>query len=272
MALQNAHSGYEYQDIFTALRLVDVLLSRTAEVTVDVKLFDGDLFDDLTTLWSDGSCTREQLKHSVNPGPLETKKLTSQTRDCRLDILVASAVKDNEKRNYNRSSCEYRLIMSDLAPTEKALLDVLRYDASLTSLQAGFATKCYRLDIDKLWPKADAQNGPATGPWRRVIAEALRAGLKHIDFEWFAKYFVLELEAPEASFDLTKPGALEKLLLSRITREIGAETYPNADLSAIDVAAALIAAARAARAGIDNTSRKTLLRRTRLRDDFGSVA
>jgi hypothetical protein len=46
MALQNAHSGYEYQDIYTALRFVDVLLSRASQVTVDVKLFKGDLFDD----------------------------------------------------------------------------------------------------------------------------------------------------------------------------------------------------------------------------------
>src|SRR5258707_497948 len=138
-------------------------------------------------------------------------------------MLVAAAVKDSQKRSANHSSCGYRLIMSDFVPTEEALLAVLRHDASLTSSQAGFSTKCYRLDIDTLWPKAEAQNGPATGPWRRIIAEALRAGIKRIDFAWFAEHFVLELEAPKASFDLTQPGALEKLLLSRMTREIGAE-------------------------------------------------
>jgi hypothetical protein len=96
MALQNAHSGYEYQDIFTALRFVDVLLSRTSEVTVDVKLFKGDLFDDLTTVWNDGQRVREQLKHSVSPRALEHTIFTSNERDCRLDKLVASAIEDNK--------------------------------------------------------------------------------------------------------------------------------------------------------------------------------
>src|SRR5689334_13327898 len=114
MALQNAHSGYEYQDIFTALRFVDVLLSRTSEVTVDVKLFKGDLFDDLTTVWRDEHRTREQLKHSVSPSPLEAEIFTSAVRDCRLDMLVASAIQDSKNNQLGSSSLEYRLVMSNL--------------------------------------------------------------------------------------------------------------------------------------------------------------
>ena len=98
--------------------------------------------------------------------------------------------------------------------------------------------------------------------WKRVITEACEKGLTRADFEWFAQHFVLELEAPGASFDLTNPGPAERLLLSRVTGEVGAEVYPNTDRPAIDVAAALIMAAYAARSGSGDTTRNTLLRRT----------
>ncbi len=271
MALQNAHSGYEYQDIFTALRFVDVLLSRTSQVTVDIKLFKGDLFDDLTSVWSDEQRVREQLKHSVSPSALERKIFTSTARDCRLDMVVASAIEDNKNNQFGSTSSEYRLIMSDLEPTDTALIAILKHDTALSSLQSGFTTKCYRLNIDELWPKTGTgESSPRA--WRRVINEACEKGLTRADFEWFAEHFVLELEAPKASFDLTNPGPVERLLLNRVTEEVGAEVYPNADRSAIDVAAALIKAAGAARSGSGDTDRKTLLRRASLRDDFGSVA
>src|SRR2546421_1087914 len=165
MTLQNAHSGYEYQDIFTALRFVDVLLSRTSQVTVDVKLFKGDLFDDLTTVWNDEHRTREQLKHSMSPGALECKIFTSTVRDCRLDMIIASAIEDNKNNHFGRTSPEYHLIMSDLEPTDAELTAILKYDTTLSSLQPGFTTKCYRLNIDELWPKT----GALPKVWERVI-------------------------------------------------------------------------------------------------------
>src|SRR5216683_4299246 len=256
MALQNAHSGYEFQDIFTACRLVDTLLSRTLQVTVDAKLFKGDVFDDLTTIWHDERRVREQLKHSVSPKALERAIFTSIERDCRLDDLVASAVEDRKNNGVGFASSEYRLVMSDLEPTDTALTAILRYDPAPLSLQLGFTTKCYRLNIDELWP----ETGPLPKTWKRVIEEAINKGLTRADFAWFAEHFVLELEAPKASFDLTNPGPVECFLLNRVRQEVGAEAYPNADRSAIDVAAALIMTAYAARNGSSDTTRETILR------------
>src|SRR5579859_2376403 len=104
MALQNAHRGYEFQDIFTAFRLVDTLLSRTLQVTVDVKLFGGDVFDDLTTVWNDERRVREQLKHSMSPKALDRAIFTSKVRDCRLDDLVASAIEDHKNNGVGSAS------------------------------------------------------------------------------------------------------------------------------------------------------------------------
>ena len=50
MTLAPVHRGYAYQDLFTASRLVDVLVGDASEVVVDRKLFAGDRFDDLTSV------------------------------------------------------------------------------------------------------------------------------------------------------------------------------------------------------------------------------
>jgi hypothetical protein len=126
--------------------------------------------------------------------------------------------------------------------------------------------KCYRLNIDTLWlPTAD-------GPWTYLISEALKQGLQREDFVWFSQHFILGLEAPPSSADLTAPGPAEKILLDRITDEVGAGQYPNKDRGAVDVGAQLIAAASAARTGRYTPTKESLLQRTSLRDDFGKVA
>ena len=61
--LNPAHRGYEYQDLMTACRLVDVVLGEKQTVLVDEKLFTGDRFDDLTTSDHRGR-ERTQFKHT----------------------------------------------------------------------------------------------------------------------------------------------------------------------------------------------------------------
>ncbi len=63
MSLAAAHRGYEYQDLLVAYRLVDVVLGSVREIKCDEKLFEGDRFDDLTTLDSEGRRERVQFKH-----------------------------------------------------------------------------------------------------------------------------------------------------------------------------------------------------------------
>jgi hypothetical protein len=74
MTLDAAHRGYDYQDLLTAIRLVDVLIGRLRITEVDQKLFDGDLFDDLTVVDMEGNRERFQFKHKDAPTnlPLST--------------------------------------------------------------------------------------------------------------------------------------------------------------------------------------------------------
>lgn len=123
--------------------------------------------------------------------------------------------------------------------------------------------------------------------WREAVAPEASAGersspfsflrnsnvaVERDDLEWVCRHLILELDAPAASFDLVAPGPAEELLLKRVRDEVGAGVYPNSRRSPIDVAAALVDCASAARNGTLVVSSGALLRRTRLRTDFGSVA
>jgi hypothetical protein len=49
MALDQAHKGYEYQDLVTAYFILrEVLNGNSTKFTIDQKQFKGDRFDDLT--------------------------------------------------------------------------------------------------------------------------------------------------------------------------------------------------------------------------------
>ena len=105
-----------------------------------------------------------------------------------------------------------------------------------------------------------------------VFIQVGEGAVERPDLDWICERLVVELAAPTASLDLTGPGAAEQLLLKRVQNEVGAGMYPNADRSAVDVAEALISSARAARQGSMDVTASELLRRTRLRNDFGAVA
>ncbi|MGA3346607.1 MAG: AAA family ATPase, partial [Terracidiphilus sp.] len=96
--------------------------------------------------------------------------------------------------------------------------------------------------------------------------------LTYDDLEWVCQHLVVELGAPPASADLTAPDAAERLLLNRMSADVGAEVFPNVERSAVDVAAAMISTARAARQGRLVITAEELFRRTQLQSDFGAVS
>ena len=94
-SLQAAHRGYEYQDLLSACRLVDLVLGTLSAAHIDVKQVADDRFDDLTVLTVDGRRERTQFKHTDNDDkPLAVETFTTDGRDLRLDRLVAAAVAD----------------------------------------------------------------------------------------------------------------------------------------------------------------------------------
>jgi len=270
--LAAAYRGYEYQDLLVALRLVDVLLGTVTTPLVDAKLVSDDRFDDLTTVDTAGHRVRTQFKHRENAAqPLSLTTFTRDGRDLRLDRLVACAIADRDGPGARAPTASFRLVLRDSRPTDAVLLSVLvPATPDPGPFAPGLPSVRYRFLVDRLWPLQPDSAAPRTALRRFAF---LRDGrLQRQDLEWFCGRATVEVEAPGASFDLLSPGPAEILLLDRVRRDIGAEAYPNVHRAAVDVAQALIAAARASRQGTLVPSFTELVRVTQLRHDFGAVA
>jgi hypothetical protein len=130
-------------------------------------------------------------------------------------------------------------------------------------------TKRFYFDAASLWQQQ--RPDPEEQPPFTFLFEG-ESSPSHEDLKWLCDHLVIEIGAPRASLDLSDPGAAEQLLLTRARADVGAESFPNADRTAADVAEAFVSAARAARQGLLRPDAQELLRRARLRSDFGAVS
>ncbi|MFL6263058.1 MAG: ATP-binding protein [Thermoanaerobaculia bacterium] len=276
LGLTAAHRGYEYQDLLVACRLVDVLLGTLVQVHVDEKLIPGDRFDDLTTVDISGHRERIQFKHTDNDDkPLTLATFTSDDRGLRLDRLIAAILTDRLGPGSHSKHHSFRVILRDKPPLDPRLTAVL----APTAVDPGpfipaMPTIRLAFDAEALWKhveqKSNIDSPPGEGYFGFLSNEEMP--MLRADLEWACQHLIIEVAAPAASGDLTTPEIAERLLLMRVRTDVGAEAYPNVNRSAIDVAAAMIGAARAARQRRLIISSDELLRWAQLRHDFGAVS
>ena len=275
-SLTAAHRGYEYQDLFVACRLVDVLLGSVVEVRVDQKLVDGDVFDDLTTVGADGSRERVQFKHTdQDDRPLTTGSFTNNERHLRLDKVFAAMLADRDGPGVGAAQQTFRVVLRDTIPTDSRLTAVLCPAVSdpgpfLPTLH----TVRLAFDADALCAQMQQSSlaGSDSGDGRFAFLRDVATPLSYSDLVWVCGHLFVEVGAPAASRDLTLPEPAEDLLLRRVREDVGAGSFPNQDRDPIDVAAAIIGAARFARQGSHVVTREEIIRRAQLRTDFGAVA
>jgi hypothetical protein len=272
MAFEAAHRGYEYQDLLSATRLVDLMLSVLVEAVVDKKAAKGDRFDDLTVVDASGWRERVQFKHTDDDNrPLTLETFTGDERGLQLDRLVASALADRTGAGADANSLTFRVVLRDRRPEDPSLLRFLRpATADPGPFVAGMGTLRMQFDPDALWPPG--QDGEDDQSGVGDLFAFVRQSTTRDDLVWVCQRLVIEMEAPSASADLTAPGPAEHLLLERVRSEIGAGQYPNARRLPVDVAEALIRTTRAARQGRLTVTADELMRRSQLRHDFGAVA
>jgi hypothetical protein len=269
--LAPAHRGYDYQDLLVACRFVDVLLGSVREARCDEKFFDDDRFDDLTTVDLDGIRERVQFKHTDDDDrPLSLDTFTKDQRGLRLDRLFDSMLTDRDGAGRDASAAVFRVVLRDQSPTDPRLTAVLKPGMHEPGpFLVGMRTERLRFHASTLWEQRCTDAGEPS-PFAFLFGGDTSPS--YDDLEWVCDRLVIEVGAPRASLDLTDPASAEQLLLARTRADVGAETFPNAERSAVDVAAALVSAARAARQGLLLPSAQELLRRARLRSDFGAVS
>ncbi len=272
-SLESAHRGYEYQDLMVACRLVDVLIGSVPRVHVDKKLVPHDRFDDLTTIDTAGFRDRIQLKHTNRPAePLPLATFTTKKRRLRLDQLVQAILQDRNGPGAAASDHCFRVVLMDAPPTDPRLTEILEPPARDPGpFTRGMQTIRMSFRSETLWRSHERATDPSGGEDPFTFLGTELPEINGLDLDWACKHLIVELCAPTASLDLTKPGAVELTLFQRVRDEVGAGAYPNQHRAPLDVAAALIDSARAARRGSVPAERDTILQRTGLRTDFGAV-
>ena len=218
-ALESAHQGYEYQDLLAACRLVDVMLGSIMTAYVDEKFVPRDTFDDLTTMDSAGCRERVQFKYTDDVDrPLTLATFTSDARRLRLNRLISSAVADRDGPGIGATQLSLRVVLRDTVPTDANFVGVLSPAVPDPGpFVRGMNSARLRFCPDALW-EAAGQPVPAR-PAGSVPFAFLGSGPDAVDrqtLDWFCRHLVVELNAPAASLDLTRPGAAEHLLLKRI--------------------------------------------------------
>jgi hypothetical protein len=272
-SLRPAHLGYAYQDLLVACRLVDVMLGSLEDVCVDEPLVPADCFDDLTTIDEAGRRERVQIKHTDQVDQaLTLRTFTTKARRLQLDHVISSVLADRGGPGSGAADCLFRIVLCDAPPTQSELQEVLApAGPDPGPFVPGMDSERMAFHAEALWEKTKPQGTekPNGSPFA-----FLRScdSVDYLDVLWVCEHLVLELRAPQASFDLTNPGKAERLLLRRVRDEVGAGTYPNEHRTDVDVAAALVNCALQARSGLLKATKSELLRRADLRVDYGAVA
>lgn len=256
MGLRPTHLGYAYQDLLTAIRLVDLMLGLAVTVVVDTKAHKGDRFDDITTEWSAGARQRVQIKHTSHSGrALSTPTFSEDRRSLQLDAIITSAWEDLQQH----PGTTYRIALRDSDP-EDDLVAVLRTcgpDEDPGPVLHGVASTRWRFDADMLL---------TSDPWRTVLSKVPEEMIRGV-----CSALVVDVGLPACSLDIRAPGPAEQALLRRVSEELGAGRPPNSHRSPEEVAWSLIETAKSAR-GLEGTvTARYLIPRVDLTVDFGAV-
>lgn len=260
--LKPAHRGYQYQDIATAYMLVRSLVDNYDEVIVDKKQVDGDKIDDLEVKIQ-GKRIRRQFKSSDNKQRyFSLKDFANKSSILPFDQLVLTHVRDQ-----GIPVSEYRLCATWCTPhkDDEAHKYLVQSADESTFLLA--KTNCYRLNAKLIWPEKEPPVWTVLEPFTKTNAEFNRK-----DFIAFCDKFVIELDLPFASLDLTSPTEFERELLSLLSERVGIGRYPNQDRQVADVAALAISLATLARTKEDKLSPNDVEHNLGIRTDFGRVA
>lgn len=234
MGLLDAHKGYEYQDLFSAFHIVNMLLSDdNAIFKIDQKETTNDKFDDLTII-TDNLIMKRQIKYSENK-VLEKADLSSGTYDLALDTLFKSWKELPQDKNIDIRLC---LAWEFLEDSQE--LDFLT-KLDMQNCYYSDNVKLLKIDLESIWPLGDRP----ISSWKRLRNKASK--INRVEFAKFIDDLTIEVNLPKSSADFANPGLLERLLIKNL-RSFGVGKYPNDKKSVVDVAMHLMHIIKGARA------------------------
>jgi hypothetical protein len=225
MSLNNAHEGYDYQDLLTSYFILkEILADRKDSIfSIDKKNTPNnipDSFDDLVII-NGKNIQRKQIKYSNNN---VSKKLLKEDLANNSGYKLALFELYRTWQELNTADSEFRLCLAWDEPTDdniKRVLEPYSVEASFDN----FSTKLYRINLDNLWE----ENPVKFNQWTSLKNYVNDNNINRNDFKIFCDSLIVELELPKASLKFNAPSDLENILLVQAER-LGIGQYPNDDI------------------------------------------
>lgn len=257
MGLENAHKGYEYQDLISALYIIEqLLISDSATFKIDQKESQNDKFDDLTIILPNKNIKR-QVKYSEDK-ILKKADLSSDTYDLALDTLFNSWKEINELKKVELRIC---LAWEYIEGSEE--LDFLE-EVDCYNIYEDANIKYLKININKIWKN----NQLPIASWRRLRSKA--QSINREEFAAFLDDLILEVNLPKASLDIANPDTLENCVISKL-RKFGVGKYPNNAKTVQDVVLNLTHIVKSARSKGEEINLNSIIYRLGLKNELGNI-
>lgn len=257
MSLLDAHKGYEYQDLFTAYHIINMLLTDDSAIfKIDQKESENDKFDDITIITSD-SIMKKQIKYSDNK-IFEKADLSSEKCDLALDTLFRSWQELPKDKNIDIRICLAWELLVDSQDSDFLI------EQDVTNLYKSNDVKVLKINLESIWPS----DGIPISSWRRLRGKS--TDINRDEFQKFINDLTIEVNLPKSSTDFTNPGDLENLVINGL-RLFGIGKFPNDKKSVVDVSMHLIYIIKGLRARGEVIELNKLIFDLGLKKSYGNI-
>lgn len=284
MSLNNAHEGYDYQDLLTSYFILKEILKGNNKTTfyidkkhtvgtynVTTRDKDGsekvtvkstpDRFDDLVIV-NDSKIQRKQIKYSNDS--VARKLIKNDFANDSKGLALYEIYRTwNELKS---SSSEFRLCLAWDKPVDDDIKNVLIPIQSETSSFLDYPTKLFKINLDEIWEN----DSEPLSSWKNFRSFIIENSINRNDFKTFCDELIIELEFPKASLDFASPSYLENILYLQ-AEKLGVGQYPNND---VDINRFLIILAKKVgeyRAKSAEVTVENILKDLKIKTDFGKI-
>lgn len=266
MSLNNAHEGYDYQDLITSYFILKEVLDGNLDsiFSIDKKNTTGDIpdrFDDLV-ITNGADIQRKQIKYS-NEAVSKILIKDYLSNDSSYKIAIHKLFET--WKNLKTSNTEFRLCLAWEDPTDNDIKRVLELQPNKSSFNY-FSTKVYKINLDLLWE----DNPEKFNRWDSLSRYVKTNSIDRSEFNDFCNDLLIEVSLPKASLKFDRPSELEDILIDQAHR-LGIEQYPNDDIYISDFLVRLAKISGVYRTKSAQISVRNILSELRIRTDFGRI-
>lgn len=266
MSLNNAHEGYDYQDLITSYFILKEVLGGNLDsiFSIDKKNTTGktpDRFDDLVIV-NGSDIQRKQIKYS---NEAKSKVLIKDYLSSDSHYSIALHKLFETWKELKTPSTEFRLCLAWEEPINDDITRVLELQTEKSSFSE-YPTKVFKIYLDRLWIESPEN----FNRWDSLSRYVRNNDIDRNEFNEFCNSLLIEVGLPKASLKFNTPSELETILIDQAHR-LGIGKYPNDDVYIPDFLERLAKLAGAYRTGSIQVSAKNILSALRVRTDFGSI-